>query len=132
MIEVEFVIPYPPSGNHMWKHTKGGGHYLTNKVLDYYRLVHAEIHKQIPGVKLAGLGTNGRVGVRAVLYPPDRRKRDLDNAWKVISDACTRAGVWVDDCAIDQLTLFRQTSSQAKGIVSMRVWEFAEPVAESA
>lgn len=116
----------------MWKHTKGGGHYLTNKVLDYYRLVHAEVHKQIPGVALAGLGSNGRVGVRAVLYPPDRRKRDLDNAWKVISDACTRAGVWVDDCAIDQLTLFRQTSSQAKGIVSMRVWEFADSVAESA
>lgn len=116
----------------MWKHTKRGGHYLTPKVADYYRVVELEVAKQLPGVKGRSLGEAGRLGVRAVLYPPDRRKRDLDNAWKVISDACTRAGVWVDDCAIDQLTLFRQTSSQAKGIVSLRVWEFAEPVAESA
>jgi crossover junction endodeoxyribonuclease RusA len=132
VIEAEFVIPYPPSGNHMWKHTKGGGHYLTTKVLDYYRLVHAEVHKQMPGVTLAGLGTGGRLGVRAILYPPDRRKRDMDNAWKVISDACTRAGVWVDDTLIDQLTLIRARESQAKGVVEMRVWEFPDSVAQSA
>jgi crossover junction endodeoxyribonuclease RusA len=116
----------------MWKHTKGGGHYLTSKVLDYYRAVATEVQKQVPGVALAGLGSKGRVGVKAVLYPPDKRRRDMDNAWKVISDACTRAGVWVDDCAIDQLTLYRQTDSQAKGIVSLRVWEYGQSVAESA
>lgn len=132
MREVEFVIPYPPSGNHMWKHTKGGGHYLTPKVADYYRLVEAEVAKQLPGVKGQCLGVVRRLGVRAVLYPPDRRKRDMDNAWKVISDACTRAGVWVDDCAIDQLTLFRAKESQAKGVVELRVWEFEDTVAESA
>lgn len=127
MREVEFVIPYPPSGNHMWRHTRTGGHYLTDKARDYYQLVTAEVAKQ-----RAGLGIDGRLGVRAVLYPPDRRRRDMDNAWKVISDACTRAGVWVDDTLIDQLTLIRARESQAKGVVELRVWEMlAESVEEA-
>jgi hypothetical protein len=40
--------------------------------------------------------------------------------------------VWVDDCAIDELTLLRAHDSQAKGVVSMRVWEFEQTVAELA
>lgn len=127
IVMIMLSIPYPPvSGNHFWKHAKGK-HYLTDKAKDYYRLVEAEVAKQ-----RAGLGIDGRLGVKAVLYPPDRRKRDMDNAWKVISDACTRAGVWVDDCAIDQLTLIRARESQAKGVVELRVWKIEEPVAQSA
>ena len=56
----------------------------------------------------------------------------MDNAWKVISDACTRARVWIDDNQIDQLTLFRARDSQAKGVISMRVWVLEESVANQA
>ena len=90
------------------------------------------MNQQQACMAMAGLSTGGRLGVRAELYPPDKRKRDMDNAWKVISDACTRARVWIDDNQIDQLTLFRARDSQAKGMISMRVWVLEESVANQA
>lgn len=124
---VEFHLPYPPSGNHLWKHTKAGGHYITPKAEQYYRIVHVEAIRQ-----KANLQMDGRLGVRCAIWPPDKRRRDMDNAWKVISDACTRAGVWLDDNQIDELTLLRVKDSRAKGIVSIRVWVLDQGVAESA
>lgn len=124
---VEFSIPYPPSGNHMWKHTKVGGHYLTPQAQMYYQTVYVEVMRQS-----ASLAFTERLGVRAAIYPPDKRRRDLDNAWKVASDACTRARVWVDDTQIDQLTLLRVTNTQAKGMISLRVWVLDESVANLA
>lgn len=125
MIEVEFVIPYPPSGNHLWKHTKAGGHYITPKAEQYYRVVYVEVLRQS-----AALALTGRLGVRCAIYPPDKRRRDLDNAWKVVSDACTRARVWVDDNQIDQLTLLRVAKTEARGMIAMRVWVLDQSVDE--
>ena len=126
-LAVEFMIPYPPSGNHIWKHTQAGAHYLTPKAQLYYQTVAVEVMRQS-----AHRGLEGRLGVRCVIYPPDKRRRDMDNAWKVISDACTRARVWIDDNQIDQITLFRARDSQAKGMISMRVWVLEESVANQA
>lgn len=48
-----------------------------------------------------------RLNVEVVLYPPDRRTRDLDNYMKALLDALTKARVWEDDCLIDQLSILR-------------------------
>ena len=32
-----------------------------------------------------------------MLYPPDARRRDIDNYNKALCDALTHAGVWEDD-----------------------------------
>lgn len=93
-------LPYPPSGNHMWKHTKTGGHYLTEKARAYYLLVNFEIIKQG-----AQLGIDQPMSVTCTLHPPDNRRRDMDNAWKVISDSLTRADLWEDDHLVRKLTL---------------------------
>lgn len=83
----------------------------------YYRVVYVEVLRQS-----AALALTGRLGVRCAICPPDNRRRDMDNAWKVISDACTRARVWVDDNQIDQLTLLRVANTEARGMIAMRVW----------
>ncbi|SUB72176.1 Crossover junction endodeoxyribonuclease rusA [Pluralibacter gergoviae] len=47
----------------------------------------------------------GPVSVIVTLYPPDRRRRDLDNFNKALFDALTRAGIWQDDSQIKRLLL---------------------------
>lgn len=37
------------------------------------------------------------------MYPPDNRKRDLDNALKVLFDSFEMAGVYEDDSQIKEL-----------------------------
>lgn len=93
-------LPYPPSGNHMWKHTTKGKHYLTTKARDYYADVGmATYHQQ------AVIGIDQPMRVQCLLYPPDKRRRDMDNAWKVIADSLTKSGVWVDDSLIRSLLI---------------------------
>jgi crossover junction endodeoxyribonuclease RusA len=83
----------------MWKHA-GGRHYLTQKASDYYGQVKQAVFSQAKVVNL-----DMDLEVTCLLNPPDRRQRDLDNAWKVISDSLTRAMVWQDDKQIRRLTL---------------------------
>jgi len=49
----------------------------------------------------------GKVRVEITLYPPDKRKRDLDNYLKGVLDALTHVGIWEDDSQIDELTIKR-------------------------
>lgn len=94
---VELILPYPPSGNHMWKHA-AGKHYLTEEARRYYRIV-----KHLVMQSGSVINIDFRMHVVCVLNPPDNRRRDMDNAWKVISDAITKAGVWQDDSLIRSL-----------------------------
>lgn len=54
----------------------------------------------------------GRLRVEIEVYPPDRRKRDIDNVCKATLDALAKAGVYQDDSQIDVLLITRM------GIVS--------------
>ncbi len=62
----------------------------------------------------------GRLRVEIEAYPPDRRKRDLDNILKSLLDALTYAGIWEDDSQIDDLRIYRSTIG---GMVKVRVYE---------
>jgi crossover junction endodeoxyribonuclease RusA len=79
----------------MWKHTTSGKHYLVKKVVDYY--VNVAYACKVQGAVLRLVEP---LSIEVLLYPPDKRVRDMDNAWKVIGDAMTRAGVWQDDSQI--------------------------------
>ena len=54
----------------------------------------------------------GRLRVEIEVYPPDRRKRDIDNVCIATLDALAKAGVYQDDSQIDVLLITRM------GIVS--------------
>jgi crossover junction endodeoxyribonuclease RusA len=96
-----FTLGYPPTGNKAVRHA-GGAHWLSPKAKAYFALARFDLMRQ--GVTV---GLTGRLKVEAEISPPDRRARDLDNVWKTGGDACTRAGVWLDDSQIDWLVLRR-------------------------
>lgn len=98
---MNIVLPYPTvTGNHVWKHTTKGKHYITTKGRDYY----ADVKMAVMAVG-AHIGIDQTIRVQCLLYPPDKRRRDMDNAWKVIGDALTKAGVWADDALIRSLLI---------------------------
>lgn len=117
---LNLTLPYPPSGNHAWKHTRAGKHYLTDKARDYYAEV-AGIVRQ----RNRKLGIDSHVQVSCLLFPPDRRRRDMDNAWKVVGDALTKAGVWMDDSLIRKLVL-QWSPPKTGGQVMVFVEEFVD------
>ena len=97
-------LPWPPTGNLTVRHTKSGAHYRTAASKNYQKAVAAEamiqgLHRLTPLV--------GRLRVIYHCWPPDARRRDLDNIAKTLNDALTYAGVWKDDSQIDDLQLSR-------------------------
>jgi len=94
------ILPWPPSGNHGTRHA-GGAHYLTREHVDY----RAKVLELVNGLKQRA--PLGRLRVTAHFAVPDKRRRDLDNVWKVASDALQHAGLIWDDSAIDELHLYR-------------------------
>ena len=95
------AIPYPPTGNTSTRHA-GGRHYTTEAV-KRYRMEVATLAMAQGACKTI----RGEIAVVAEVYPPDRRRRDLDNTWKTAGDALTKAGVWQDDNQVADLRLVR-------------------------
>jgi crossover junction endodeoxyribonuclease RusA len=93
-------LPYPPSVNHYWRRV--GHRTLISKEGRLFRkrvLTMLSVHCREP---LAG-----RLHVRVLVYPPDRRRRDLDNIIKALLDALEHGGVYENDSQIDRLTIER-------------------------
>lgn len=114
---MNLTIPYPPTGNHTVKHSRFGGHYISTEAQAYRSLV-----KSLVARIGAASGLCGAIRVVAEICPPDKRKRDLDNAWKTAADALTHAGVWNDDYQIEDLRLIRGNLTPG-GSVSIYVEE---------
>jgi crossover junction endodeoxyribonuclease RusA len=53
-----------------------------------------------------------RLAVEILAFPPDRRKRDLDNLYKALLDSVSKAGVIPDDEQIDDLRICRMASEK--------------------
>jgi crossover junction endodeoxyribonuclease RusA len=69
----------------------------------------------------------GRVGVTMELYPPDRRKRDIDNYCKGPLDALTHAGVWEDDEQIDELHIYKREADPKDPRIEITITPTPEP-----
>ena len=111
---ITLSLPFPPSVNGYWRApTKGrlaGRHLISAKGRQYREDTIKSISHQWQGEPLSG-----RLAVKLVLIPPDRRQRDIDNYSKGLLDAITHAGVWKDDEQIDQLTIIRGNRSPGGG-----------------
>jgi Holliday junction resolvase RusA-like endonuclease len=94
---LEFELPYPPSINHYWRRV--GPRTLISREGRRFR--------QCVMANLAAMGVEplqGRLAVTIEIYPPDYRRRDLDNTLKALLDAMQHGGAYADDNQIVRLT----------------------------
>jgi crossover junction endodeoxyribonuclease RusA len=97
---IHLALPYPPSVNHYWRRV--GGRTLVSRGGRQYRSDVVLMMAQ-QGVKPLG----GDLLIRVDLYPPDRRRRDADNALKALLDALGRGGAYHDDYQLSLIHLER-------------------------
>jgi crossover junction endodeoxyribonuclease RusA len=91
---VNLQIPLPPSVNRLWRTTKNvGGMYRSAKYTAWIKEAYAMILIQMRGQKRV----RGEYKLTIECTKPDRRKRDLDNILKALSDILTHSGVIEDD-----------------------------------
>lgn len=89
---ITLVLPFPPSVNRLWRASKGGGVYRSAKYSDWRRLAMWQIAGQSKGKKIEGPYKLTILAVR-----PDKRKRDLGNLEKAISDILVSQKIVEDD-----------------------------------
>lgn len=97
-------LPFPPSINGYWRAFKRGNictQIISKKGRDYRLAVEDKMFSYDYKTLY------GKLQVEIDLYPPDKRKRDLDNYMKSTLDALTHVGIWEDDSQIDSLTMRR-------------------------
>ncbi len=102
---IAMSLPWPPSVNTYWRHV-GAQVLISADGRKYRKEVGECVLMDVRGVR----PLPGRLSIRIEAYPPDKRKRDLDNLLKAPLDALTHAGLWIDDEQIDELTIVRRGS----------------------
>jgi Holliday junction resolvase RusA-like endonuclease len=98
MLDLE--LPYPPSVNHYWRRV-GPRTLISRGGRAFRRAVQATLAAR--GVQ----PLTGRLAITIDVHPPDRRRRDLDNALKALLDALEHGGAYRDDAQIDDLRVRR-------------------------
>jgi len=111
-MSIEITLPYPPTVNHYWlkwaaKVMAGGrAKYVVKvKVSEKGIKFRNDVILLFKIKKFKKL--EGRLNVRVLVNPPDRKKRDLDNLTKSLFDALAHAGAYNDDSQIDEFTVKR-------------------------
>jgi len=109
------TLPWPPSVNHYWR-TWRGRMLLSRQGRAYQKQVGAIL-------KAAGVTPlSGPLAIHVELYPPDRRKRDIDNTLKAIGDSLQHGGAFHDDSQIVWL-LIQKAEVVPGGKVIVRIAE---------
>ena len=94
MLQLE--LPYPPSINHYWRRV--GARTLISRGGRAFRQAVCSI--------LAACGVRpiaGPLVVDVTVFPPDKRRRDIDNVLKSLLDALEEGGAFYDDGQIFDL-----------------------------
>ena len=112
-------VPYPPSVNRYWRAFRGRN-ILSAEARAYRRAITAVMLER----KLTPL--SGRLAVSVMLCPPDRRRRDLDNAMKGLLDGLQHGGAYTDDSQIDKLTIERGAVTP-RGLAIVDITEREQP-----
>jgi crossover junction endodeoxyribonuclease RusA len=112
-------LPWPPSVNHYWC-ASGKRRYISEAGTIFRKRVQGECFLYNSKNNNALMFDNeARLSVLVEAYPPDRRKRDLDNILKAILDSLQHAQVFKDDNQIDKLSVWRCNSTQGCIVVTI-------------
>ncbi|WP_337037796.1 MULTISPECIES: RusA family crossover junction endodeoxyribonuclease [Pseudescherichia] len=126
---MKFVLPFPPSVNTYWRApNKGplaGRHLISAKGRAYQSADCAAIVEQLRRLPKP---TSTPAAVEIILFPPDARRRDIDNYNKALFDALTHAGVWEDDSQVKRM-LVEWGPVTSKGRVEITISKYEPAVA---
>ncbi len=98
-------LPYPPSVNHYYRRV--GARTLISREGREYRTAVCGLLAPGGGSGIRKPPAGGRIALAMDAFPPDRRRRDLDNILKCTQDSLAHAGVYEDDSQIDLLVVRR-------------------------
>jgi Holliday junction resolvase RusA-like endonuclease len=110
---IELELPFPPSVNHYWRRV--GARTLISRGGRLFR-------QQVVSI-LSDRGVrplDGDLEVFIELYPPDRRRRDVDNSQKALLDALRQGGAYHDDSQIIHLDTWKREPIPG-GMVFVRI-----------
>ena len=120
---IELKLPYPPTVNHYYGQRPKGGRFIKPAGKAFRVEVKATAMERKACNYLTGL-----IHLEIDAFPPDNRKRDLDNINKALLDALEEAGVFKDDSQIVKLTSTKHAPIEG-GKVSVRIIEANREVA---
>lgn len=112
MSQHRFEMEWPPSVNSYWRHPNKGPLAGRTLVSEEGRKYRAWCIATARSQEWPTYATTARLGVTIEAFPPDRRRRDIDNVLKAALDGLTHAGVWGDDEQVDRLQIIRKVPVQ--------------------
>ena len=101
-MSLQLILPVPLSVNALYR-TFRGRMLLSKKGRAWIKLVVPDIQKQAHGMFFHGC----RIAVVYKYAFKCDRRRDIFNYEKILSDCMTKAGIWDDDCQIDDGRVIR-------------------------
>ncbi len=107
-------LPWPPSVNTYWR--RHGNRYFISEAGQTFREALYYLCARHRGL----FAPHMRLSVNIEAFPPDKRRRDLDNILKSLLDSLQHAGVYDDDSQIDYLAITRNTTAKDKIIVTIK------------
>jgi crossover junction endodeoxyribonuclease RusA len=113
--KLDFTIPFPPSANHAYRNVRG-----RTLISRQGRRFRGEVCALLDGGGPRKPPAGGRIALYMDAFPPDHRKRDLDNLQKPVLDALEHAGIYEDDSQIDLLITRRGVVSDG-GSIRVRI-----------
>jgi crossover junction endodeoxyribonuclease RusA len=120
---MEFELPYPPSVNHYYRHV--GPRVLISKAGRKYR---EAVISQLRSCGVQPL--DGGIELFLEAYPPDRRRRDLDNLMKCVLDSLQHAGAYRDDSQIVKINAEKHQPMPPNGMLYIRIEKLCNADAE--
>ena len=119
-------LPYPPTANTLYRAVSrgrlAGRTLLSYKARQFYQDCGRVIAIQRMNGNQSQFPIRGRLEVTYHVSPPDRRRRDLGNIEKAVSDALHKCGVIEDDSQIDELHILRREPVKG-GKLNVRIRE---------
>ncbi len=115
-INVDLILPWPPSVNQAYRCVNG---YVRKSAVS--RQYFMDVAWLIKGMRLPSFADK-RLKLIVVCFPPNKRKRDLDNIGKVLIDTLQNSELFYDDSQIDDLRFVRRAPSKP-GRVEVNIQE---------
>jgi crossover junction endodeoxyribonuclease RusA len=110
---INLNLPWPPSANRYWRNLLG------RTVVSREAKEYKEVVKKLVLVNRLKM-MEGRLCLTIHAYPPDNRRRDLDNLIKIVADSLQDAGLFADDSQIDCIVVKRMPEKIGEIFVEVR------------